>query len=189
MTANGLSVARILLAPVLLFLLHHDAGTTSAATLLLLVVAALSDLLDGYVARRYGQVSQLGRILDPIADKLFLGTLGVGLFLWRGFPAWLLVAILVRDTGIVLVGSFLLRRYNVVIPPNYFGKYATVSLALVALAHLIEPAAAVREELAFVAGAMLLVSSVSYARELRRKLVELHQRSAVPPDSQRCRSA
>jgi CDP-diacylglycerol--glycerol-3-phosphate 3-phosphatidyltransferase len=189
MMANALSILRMLLAPLLLYSLRLDASRhPSWATLTLLLVAAFSDLADGYLARRYGHVTRLGRVLDPLADKLFVGSLGVGLYLWRGFPEWLLVAILARDGVIVLVGTFLLRVHDLVISPNYFGKYATAILILTALAHLLPQATALRAPLAYVAGCMLAVSSVSYLFLLRRTLAQL-SRPAAATDVRESRSA
>lgn len=175
---NLLSITRMLLAPPLVLLLYLDRDHTSNTTLFLLSVAALSDLADGYLARRWGQVSQLGHILDPLADKLLLGTLSIGLFLWHGFPSWLLAGVLLRDAVFVLVGTFLLRLHNVVIKPNGFGKYTTVTLVLAALAHLVDPAKVIRTELTYVAGTMLLLSSLSYARVLLRTLADVQPGSA-----------
>jgi cardiolipin synthase (CMP-forming) len=188
MTANILSFARMLLVLPLLSSLHHDGESISFTTLSLLALGALSDLADGYFARRYNQVSRLGRVLDPLADKLFLGALGVGLYLWHGFPAWLVAAILFRDAVIVLVGLFLLWVHDVVIRPNYFGKYTTVCLILVGLAYLINLGAPLRGGLGALAGVMLVVSSVSYAIVLRSTLLDLGRPTTVTETSE-CRSA
>ncbi len=176
--ANALSLLRILLVAPLLVSLHRDGERASAATVLVLLAAALSDLADGYVARRYGQVSRTGRILDPVADKLFVGSLGIGLYCWRGFPAWLLAGILLRDVGIVAVGCYLLRAHGLVLSPSRSGKFATVSLIVAGLAYLLPVPGWLRGALSWLAAGMLVVSSLDYLRLLRRHLGALRHPAA-----------
>ena len=90
MLANGLSLSRICLAPVVVYGLYRDGQGVGPITLVLMLVAGVTDLLDGWVARRLGQTSRLGRVLDPLADKLFIGSVCVGLVVLRAFPFWLL---------------------------------------------------------------------------------------------------
>jgi CDP-diacylglycerol--glycerol-3-phosphate 3-phosphatidyltransferase len=186
--ANALSILRLLLVVPLLWSLQHDGANTSFTTVAVLLVAALSDLADGHVARRCGRASPLGRILDPVADKLFVGGLGIGLFVWRQFPGWLLAGILLRDVAIVTAGCYLLRVHGLVISPNYLGKYATASLIVVSLAYLLPVQAWLRGTLACLAGSMLVASSVGYALVLRRSLGARRQPLALPQTRQ-CRSA
>jgi cardiolipin synthase (CMP-forming) len=76
--------------------------------LILLLVAAVSDALDGYLARRYGWITVLGQVLDPAADKLLLVTVFVSLAMQRHLPAWLCLAAVVRD--VVIAGGALAYR-------------------------------------------------------------------------------
>ena len=97
-----------------------------------------TDIGDGWVARRYNQVSRLGKILDPLADKIFLACLLGGLVYWGSFPLWLLGMLFVRDLGIVLVGGLLLRSQGLVIAANRWGKYTTLCMALAAFSYVLE---------------------------------------------------
>jgi cardiolipin synthase (CMP-forming) len=173
--ANALSILRVLLILPLLWSMHRDGPGTSPTTLAVLAVAALSDLADGYVARHYGRASRLGRILDPVADKLFVGSLGIGLYLWRQFPGWLLAGIMLRDAVILAAGTYLLRRHGLVNSPNRLGKYATVSLIVASLAYLLPVPPWLRTALACLAGSLLIASSLSYAFLLRRSLEACRQ--------------
>lgn len=95
---NILSTSRIAMAPLLGYLV--GSGQTKAAICLLAACGA-SDLVDGWVARRFGQQSALGSILDPLGDKLLVGTLTVSLW-WTGqLPWWLLVLIVGRDAALL----------------------------------------------------------------------------------------
>jgi cardiolipin synthase len=123
---NLLSLIRILLIPVfLLLLLHH--GTEEAGLILLGGVVA-TDWIDGYVARHTGQVSNLGKLLDPIADRLALISALVALVVRHAFPLWGAVAVIVRDVAILLTGLALLARYRLRLDVRWIGKFATLCL-------------------------------------------------------------
>jgi CDP-diacylglycerol--glycerol-3-phosphate 3-phosphatidyltransferase len=95
----------------------------------LMLAGAATDWLDGYVARRLGQVSDSGKIADPLADKICAGTLAVALWLWRGFPWWAMAAIIGRDL-LILAGALLVMRTRRTVPvSNRAGKLAMAALA------------------------------------------------------------
>ena len=125
--ANVLTVLRIALVPFFAWALLADGGHTTTGRLIataLFVVAAATDRLDGWLARRSGQVTDLGKLLDPIADKVLIGTALV-LLSWLGdLPWWVTVIILVRELGITAMRFFLLRY--VVLPASRGGKLKTV---------------------------------------------------------------
>jgi CDP-diacylglycerol--glycerol-3-phosphate 3-phosphatidyltransferase len=144
MLANFLSVLRILLVPLLLYSIA--AGESARfQTVGLLLFAAATDLADGLVARRLGQISRLGQILDPLADKIFLACLLGALILWRGFPLWPVGLLFFRDLVIVLVGAFLLRSRGIVIAANHWGKYTTVCMGFSALSYVLETPDSLRQ--------------------------------------------
>lgn len=123
---NLLSVSRIILMPPILLALR----TESQAWLLgLMLTAAATDFLDGLLARRLGLVSGLGRILDPLADKVCVDSMAVALSLWRGFPWWATGLIVGRDLMILLGGLLLVRRTKTVPASNWPGKAAVTLLA------------------------------------------------------------
>lgn len=163
MLANFLSVLRVLLIPFVLYFIAQGSAA-QLQTVLLLLIAGATDLGDGWVARRYSQVSRLGKILDPLADKIFLTCLLGALVWWRDLPLWLLGMLLVRDLAIVLVGGMLLRSQGLVIAANRWGKYTTVCMALTALSYVLEAPASVRTGLSLAAAALVVVSSLSYAQ-------------------------
>ncbi len=179
MLANGLSLARILLAPVVALSLYRDGQSTGMLTLALMLAAGATDLLDGWVARRLGQTSDLGRVLDPLADKIFIGCICICLVLLRDFPFWLVALQGARDLAIVGVGSYLLRSRHTVIPASLFGKIATWAMALTILAHVLN-VDATWLRLAHVLTALLIVGSGGdYARRLRHILRQLDQSPAA----------
>jgi cardiolipin synthase len=123
---NLLSLTRILLIPVFVaLLLHHG---SEAPGLILLAVVVSTDWVDGQIARRTGQVSNLGKILDPVADRLALAAALIALVLRDAIPLWTALLVLVRDGLIVLAGAWVLLRYRVRIDVRWIGKIATFAL-------------------------------------------------------------
>ena len=123
---NILSFARIALIPVFCFLVANERARLWGILLFALVVS--TDWVDGYVARRTGQVSELGRILDPVADRLAIGA-GLLTFAISGiFPFWAALLILVRDVTLLLGGAALLWGREIRVDVRWIGKIATASL-------------------------------------------------------------
>ena len=100
----------------------------SAAGLCLL--AFLTDLLDGYVARKTNDVTELGKVIDPLADKLYVAVVVVVMLLVGLLPTWFVLAVVIRDVLILAVGVWATRKFKVVLPSNYPGKAAVLAIAL-----------------------------------------------------------
>jgi CDP-diacylglycerol--glycerol-3-phosphate 3-phosphatidyltransferase len=169
MLAHLLSLTRVFFVVPLLYSLRRG-DETMLTTVALLFLAALTDLADGVVARHLGQTSRLGKILDPLSDKVFLACLLGGLVLWHDFPIWLLAMLLCRDLAIVLVGIFLLRSRGLVIAANHWGKYTTASMGLALLSYVLGAPELLRFTLIAAATTLLLISSISYIRLLRQAI-------------------
>ena len=176
--ANALTLGRLLLAP-LVMLLYVRGDLAGALTVY--AVAALTDVLDGLVARLLDEHSRVGEILDPIADKLLAFCILVALVTAGKLPVWLAVLVIGRD--VALVGAATALQWSgrpVPIQPTRVGKYATatlVGLVLLVLAGDVE--AAPRVALApWVAATGLLVAAcatVSWAQYGRMLVVELRR--------------
>jgi CDP-diacylglycerol--glycerol-3-phosphate 3-phosphatidyltransferase len=122
--ANAITVVRICLVPLVVGALVVDtAGGWRLVATGLFVVAALSDRLDGYLARRMDQVTDWGKLADPIADKLLMGGTLVTLSALGDLPWWVTVVIGVRELGITALRLAVLRY--VVIPASRGGKVKT----------------------------------------------------------------
>jgi CDP-diacylglycerol--glycerol-3-phosphate 3-phosphatidyltransferase len=188
-TANKITVIRILMIPVFVTLAIYygesiqegkpqDWMRFTAITVFLL--AALSDGLDGYVARRYNQRSSLGVILDPIADKglLLSGIITLSISNWSQvdphygkFPAWFPVLVITRDV-VIVTGSLLLHVLNgtVRVRPSWTGKVATV-LQMAAIAWvMLQMRTPPLIYIVYAAGFFTLVSGVIYFRNGLRQL-------------------
>ncbi|MGH7825619.1 MAG: CDP-diacylglycerol--glycerol-3-phosphate 3-phosphatidyltransferase [Candidatus Binatia bacterium] len=124
---NLLSLIRILIIPVLVWLLTHpDPGSALWAALLFLS-ASVTDYFDGYLARRNRSVSNLGMILDPLADKLMVASALIMLAALDrpgepSVPSWLVVAILARETAVTVIRGIALTE-GIVMQAEQLGKY------------------------------------------------------------------
>ncbi len=123
---NAISALRIALIPVFFALIVHEDTTTAGLIMFGCVVA--TDWVDGTIARRTGQVSELGKVLDPVADRLAIAAGIIALAIRGVFPVWAAVAIIARDLAVLGVGVFLLARRHVRIEVRWIGKVATFSL-------------------------------------------------------------
>jgi cardiolipin synthase len=132
--ANWLTVLRILLIPVFVSLLVYR---RPGAALAVFVLAALTDLLDGWVARRRGSQTRLGAFLDPMADKLLLTASFATLTYLKALPFWITAVVVTRDVLLVL-GALLVHMVGVRIypRPTWAGKLATFFQVLTILAGL-----------------------------------------------------
>jgi cardiolipin synthase (CMP-forming) len=92
----------------------------------------ITDLLDGYLARKLNQVSELGKIIDPVADKLAVVAIAIMMFIKELIPLWFIAIVVLRDVLILVFGLILKRKKKIVLMSNYPGKIAvfTIGLAL-----------------------------------------------------------
>lgn len=123
---NVLSMLRLLGVPVFLWLVLGPEWDGWA--LLLLAVSGVTDFLDGYLARKLGQFSQLGQILDPVADRLYILAVVVGLALRDIIPWWVAVVLPLRDLLLWGLVPFLRTRGYSALPVHFLGKAATFNL-------------------------------------------------------------
>ncbi len=182
--ANVLTMLRIALVLPFALALADDGGASTESRLIalaLFVVAALTDRVDGWVARRWGQITDLGKLLDPIADKLLMGTALV-LLSWLGdLPWWVAVVVLVRELGITVMRFFLLRY--VVLPASRGGKLKTVlqsvaiGLYLLPLGELPAAVGVLAAVVMAVAVLVTVVTGLDYVRAAGR----IRRAAAVPP--------
>jgi cardiolipin synthase len=123
---NALSLARIVLIPAFCWLSANE--RTRLWGIFLFAVVVSTDWIDGYVARRTGQVSELGRILDPVADRLAIGAGLVTFSIIGIFPIWAAALILARDVAVLLGGAAALWGRDIRVEVRWIGKIATASL-------------------------------------------------------------
>ncbi|MEE3067345.1 MAG: CDP-diacylglycerol--glycerol-3-phosphate 3-phosphatidyltransferase [Actinomycetota bacterium] len=124
--ANVLTLVRLVLVPIFLLALFAGGGHETVARIVAFVVfavACITDRLDGLLARNYGMATEFGAFVDPIADKMLIGSALVGLSMLGDLPWWVTVLILVREIGVTLLRLAVIRRG--VIPASWGGKLKT----------------------------------------------------------------
>ncbi len=157
---NLLSLLRILLiAPMAIFVWQGNLLLIS----IIVVIALASDFLDGILARRLNQISEVGKILDPLADKLAIGTILLVLYLKHQVPLWLVVVVIGRDVAILIAGLLYARKYKFVMPSNFIGKVTANVLALMVIAFILD-LEWLERILVPVGVGFILLSVYSYAR-------------------------
>lgn len=128
-TANKITLIRVVMIPAYMFTMYCSGGRGGlwmGLSLILFIVASLTDMLDGHIARNYNQVTDMGKFLDPLADKLLTMAAMTMFCQWGKFPAWALMLVLAREfavTGLRLIAV----QKGVVIAAGWSGKVKTAS--------------------------------------------------------------
>ncbi len=167
--ANGVTIARLFLLVPIFIWIRRDGTFAQYLALFLVGLGWLSDGLDGYIARRMDQISELGRVLDPLVDKIFVLFLFLFLILLRDVPPWMLPVILVRDV-LILTGAFYLAgKRRTVEESRIWGKLTTNALILTAIAYLLRWTS-LAPLLLVLALVLMAISTYAYGRLFLRKL-------------------
>lgn len=122
---NLLSLLRLALVPVFLVLLLNDQFVWA---LIILAIASASDWLDGFIARKFNQITELGKVLDPAADRLYIFASLIGLTINGTVPLWLAVVIIARDVLLLIGYPVLASKGYGPLPVHFLGKAGTFAL-------------------------------------------------------------
>jgi CDP-diacylglycerol--glycerol-3-phosphate 3-phosphatidyltransferase len=171
--ANLLTLARLLMLPAAIRYMRQPDGRWRA--LGVFAVAMATDVLDGPVARLRQEVSPLGKVIDPIADKLMINATAITLSQTRGFPWWATGLLLARDVAIVAGSALFYRRRSEISMAHPAGKATTAALAGAMALYLADGPRSGRPAL-YVALAPLAASIVVYGRSFLRLV--MHKPSA-----------
>jgi cardiolipin synthase len=123
--ACWITSTRFVLAPLIYWQLVSGTKHGLGWALGLLLLAGITDLLDGWAARSRGEVTELGKLLDPLTDKLTIFAMLSALAQSWGLPLWLVILYAAKELLQVLAGAFLLKHFQQLIPANRWGKNAT----------------------------------------------------------------
>jgi len=162
--ANLLSSLRLLLAAPVTYLVARPELDRDGLLIALIGVAILTDLLDGYAGRKLNQVSDLGKVLDPLADKVIIGAGVIAAVFVRGFPALLVLLLAYRDLLIVVGGIIVTKRIGRITMANRWGKLNTFFVSFFCLFYAIDSAMLVTRLFSYAALVTIVVSGVSYYR-------------------------
>ncbi|GIV95877.1 MAG: CDP-alcohol phosphatidyltransferase [Herpetosiphonaceae bacterium] len=133
--ANWFSLLRLLLVPIAAIQLRRPGGRRKA--LLTSAIAMATDMFDGLLARSRGEVSNLGKILDPLSDKLFINSLALALAARGELPRWFARLLLLRDVAIVIGSALVFKRRAEIVVSQWLGKVTTALLGVSFLFYLL----------------------------------------------------
>lgn len=161
---NKLTIFRVILIPFFVVLLLFDITAYDKwIALAIFIVASLTDFLDGYIARKYNLVTNFGKFMDPLADKLLVCSAMICLVELARIPAWVVIVIIARD--FIISGFRLVASDNgVVIAASYWGKFKTtfqIVMICLMIADL-EPLILITQIVMWVALALTVISLVDY---------------------------
>jgi len=122
---NGVTIIRIAAIPIILLLLFTSGQTYKMITAILFLLVSGTDTLDGYLARRRGMVTTLGKFLDPLADKLLIVASLIALITARGIPVWMVIVVVGREIAVTGLRGIAVSQ-GIVISASPLGKYKTV---------------------------------------------------------------
>jgi CDP-diacylglycerol--glycerol-3-phosphate 3-phosphatidyltransferase len=169
---NVLTLLRILLVPVLVVALLEETPDGDVIAAAVFALAALTDGLDGYIARRRKQVTTFGKLTDPLADKLLVIAALISLVSLDRLAAWVAMVIIARELAVTGLRT-LAAEQGVVIAASWLGKLKT-ALQVAAIICLIafDPSPAWVDVLLYVAVAVTVISGADYFLGLRRRIAE-----------------
>lgn len=181
---NLLSLIRILLIP--LFVWYYLKREDGTATAIILAASGLTDAMDGFIARRFNMISDFGKALDPLADKLT--QLAMLCCLVLRFPRliWLIIVLCVKEIILACIQLLLIKRTDVVQGSAWHGKVTTILIYAVMLLHLLWPELPEQLSLGLemLCIGMLLLSGVLYGVHCYRSFLELKRKDAQASEEQ-----
>jgi CDP-diacylglycerol---glycerol-3-phosphate 3-phosphatidyltransferase len=160
---NVLSIGRIALIPIVVALLSTDHAATRWLALVAFVVGALSDLVDGYLARRHEMTTSVGAWLDPLSDKLFVIVPAIALSARGDFPWWATAVIVLREVAVSLL-RWRLDQRGISMPASRAGKAKTFS-QIVAVGLAIAPLSSTFDPLVLAVVAIAVILTVASGLE------------------------
>lgn len=173
---NVLTVVRILLVPVLVVVLLGETRGGDLLAAIVFAAASLTDFVDGWLARSRNSITNFGKLMDPLADKLLVVAALLALVSLDRLPAWVAMVILARELAVTL-SRMAASAQGVVVAAAAWGKVKTmVQVAAILALIAFDPTPAWVEALVYVAVAITVISGVDYFFGLRRMLREAAER-------------
>jgi CDP-diacylglycerol--glycerol-3-phosphate 3-phosphatidyltransferase len=178
---NALTLLRIVAVPVLVVALLDETPDGDVIAAIVFALAALTDGLDGYIARRRKQITTFGKLMDPLADKLLVIAALISLVSLDRLAAWIAMVIIARELAVTGLRSIAADR-GVVISASWLGKLKT-ALQVIAIFALIavDPAPLWVDLLLYAAVAVTLISGADYFLGLRKRLEEAQPEGSAEP--------
>ncbi len=173
--SNLLSISRIVLAVPIALLLLQEGDAARWWALFLIAISMVTDSLDGKIARARNEITEEGKLLDPLADKIAVGIIVVTLAIIGVLPLWFVGIIIGRDILIIFAGIYIKARFGILFPSNQWGKWAVTAISVTVFVILIpiEELRILEHILIGVSVFALAASTYSYAL----RFIHAHKRS------------
>jgi CDP-diacylglycerol--glycerol-3-phosphate 3-phosphatidyltransferase len=167
---NVLSVSLIILLPIVLLLLFKRQNVAAVAVM---IVSWTTDALDGYLARKLNQVSNLGRVLDHLVDKVWVGSVLVTLVFLRNLPLFLAASVILRDLLILAGSGVIMKLRGLFVQSDVVGKITGCAFALMMVFYTLEVPALTKYKSAvdFIVTVLVVVSFLNYFSVFLRRMV------------------
>lgn len=161
--ANMLTIFRIILVPVYLLLFYSTGENHLLYAGIVFLIAGITDVLDGHIARKYDQMTDLGAVLDPLADKLMAFAVLISFTSTKLIPSWILKIIGFKEI-LMITGGFILYLFksNTVVPANKYGKVATVSLYIAVFSVILRAPSMLKKTLFIITVALNIIAFINY---------------------------
>lgn len=173
---NKLTVLRVIMVPFFVFFMLTDVGgpANKWIALILFCVASLTDMLDGKIARKYNLVTNFGKFMDPLADKLLVCSAMICMIEMGKLPAWIVIVIIARE--FIISGFRLVASDNgIVIAASYWGKFKTVfqmAMIIVLIADFGGVFDIIAQILIWIALALTVISLIDYVVKNKEVLTQ-----------------
>ena len=173
---NKLTVLRVITVPFFVFFMLTDVGgpANKWIALILFCVASLTDMLDGKIARKYNLVTNFGKFMDPLADKLLVCSAMICMIEMEKLPAWIVIVIIARE--FIISGFRLVASDNgIVIAASYWGKFKTVfqmAMIIVLIADFGGVFDIIAQVLIWIALALTIISLIDYVVKNKEVLTQ-----------------
>lgn len=160
---NILTIIRILLVPTYLAIFFSDLKQRVVISVGIFILAGITDFLDGYIARKYNLITKLGKVLDPLADKLMMFAVLISLVSIKLIPKWVMIILVGKEILMILGGSILyIFKGNQVLPSNVFGKIATVFFYVATMVTIFKPKTILSKNLFIITIILNIVAFINY---------------------------
>jgi CDP-diacylglycerol--glycerol-3-phosphate 3-phosphatidyltransferase len=163
--SNSLSFIRLLLViPAWIAFYNFDKITAGQMVAAIGIFAAITDILDGYLARKLNQITEFGKIIDPLADKVLVGFVVINLFLLNEMPDYYFYLIVGRDLLILIGGIVVTKMIGKVLPSDYLGKATVLAISFVLLIILLDvnETSLLFEILYYLSIVLIVISFINY---------------------------
>ncbi len=160
---NLLTLARLAFLSIPAYLISRQDPSLKPWILFCIAIGITTDILDGYLARRLNQVSDLGKVLDPVSDKIATAILVIALNIYSDFPLWAVLLVLGRDIIVLVLSIFFIRSKHAILTSNKIGKLAALSWGIVILVWILD-IEVLKTIFLWCAVGLVAVSAFSYGR-------------------------